>query len=45
MAFLPAEATEPTEALMIADQELGVARRARERRKLPRSQRRRQETP
>jgi two-component system, cell cycle response regulator len=45
MAFLPAEATEPTEALMIADQELGVARRARERRKLPRSQRRRQEAP
>lgn len=37
MAFLHAEASEPTEALMIADHELGVARPARERRKRPRS--------
>jgi GGDEF domain-containing protein len=37
MAFLPSEANTPTEALMVADQELGHARRARERRTPPRA--------
>jgi len=37
VAFLPDEAEEPMEALMIADRELGVVRRARERRASPRS--------
>lgn len=36
IAFLPDEADEPMEALMIADRELGAARRARERRATPR---------
>ena len=37
MAFLPNEANTPTEALMVADQELGHVRRVRDRRSTPRA--------
>lgn len=37
IVFLPDEAKEPIDALIIADRELGAARRLRERRKSPRS--------